>query len=94
MVQIETKVLRFFLGIFFESANIINKQARARSTNKLGWKKIQTRGNHLPHKHRLKQKPLKNHPNTQGTNQKSNEADGKLLLFHNKMESQLFFYQR
>jgi len=48
--------------LFFNRPNIINQQARARSTNKLGWRKKNTKGNRLPKSHRLEQKPLKNHP--------------------------------
>jgi len=56
--RIDTKIETFF----FNRQNIINQQVRARSTNKLGWKKEHTRENRLSHNQRLKQKPLKNHP--------------------------------
>jgi sucrose-6-phosphate hydrolase SacC (GH32 family) len=44
------KPVILYTGVFFfEMTNIINQRARARCTNKLGWrKKITTRGNRLP----------------------------------------------
>jgi len=51
--------LTFF---FFNRQNIINQQARARCTNKLGWKKKQIQGEIGCHNNTGSTKPLKNHP--------------------------------
>jgi len=50
-------------SFFLNRQNIINQQARARSTNKLGWKKNTMKGKSVATQTPARTKiPLKNHP--------------------------------